>query len=87
MTRQTSESTCEEAAPPGPVTMLPGQAWSLHSEYTYRTSDAEVLRVGDYLRARGLLEGPSPNWAWARRRRKGYTRLARRRGRGAGEAA
>jgi hypothetical protein len=77
----------EPTDPAGPVTALPGKAWTARSEYDLRTCDEDVLRVGDYLRARGLLEGPSPNRAWASKRRKSYTRLARRRNRGAGEAA
>ena len=61
-----------------PIPVLPGKAWSVHSEYESRTLDPEVLRVGDYLRARGLLEGPSPNRAWIRLRHKARRRVARR---------
>ena len=60
MTRGPSVSTGEEADSPGPVTAPPDKAWSVHSEHTQRTADEELLRVGDYLRARGLLDGPSP---------------------------
>ena len=87
MTRSPSISTDEEADSPGPVTAPPDKAWSVHSEHTQRTADEELLRVGDYLRARGLLGGPSPTRAWTRKRRKAYQRLMRRRDGGAREVA
>jgi hypothetical protein len=84
--RRKGVATGEEIVSAGPVTVLPGKAWSVRSEYALRTCDEDVLRAGDYLRSRGLLEGPSPDRAWARKRRKEYKRLARRRG-GTREAA
>ncbi len=79
MARKKSKRIHETHEPSTPIEVLPGKTWEARSEYELRTADAEVLRVGDYLRARGLLEGPSPDRAWARRRRKEYKRLARRR--------
>jgi hypothetical protein len=55
-------------------------------EFSQTVDDGNTLRVGDYLRAVGLLDGPSPNGHYRRQRReaalaeKRARRAAQRRG-------